>query len=160
MWIVCLPKTWPRLNPHMDAYDEHQDALLLWVVRFQAGTFSCAVEACHVKALHTSIPESQPIEALLGLPPAPSGACRRTLLIGQNTPPYALEVSEPVILESLCVQQLRPLPALITRHTQIRALQGLALDESAAPCLLLDLQALTLHDATHDMPPHLNQIKP
>ncbi len=145
MWIACLRKIWPHQPLLMQARDDHEDALL-WVVRFQAGAFACAVEACHVRALHTHSPQSTPVERLLNLPEAPSTDTRRTLLIRQQAQTYALEVSEPVVLTPLAVQSISPLPALIARYMQIKALQGLVLDE-AGPCLLLDPQTLAIHDA-------------
>lgn len=104
----------------------------LQVVSFRAGGARFAVEARRIQAmLHVPPPGAVTAETLLHLPAAEGGQ-RRWLLSGGQ----CLEVSEPVRLSRLAIDQIHPLPPLLAARLAVPGARALALDEDGMMLLI------------------------
>lgn len=105
------------------------DSTALTMVFFRAAGHEIAVEARKVAAMRTA-PEANatPIEDLLGLPEAEAGTDRRWLIMRSATGDLrAVTVGEPVRLDSMPVDQIFMLPALVQARQELRGIVAVAL---------------------------------
>lgn len=126
------------------------------VVRFMAAGHAFAVEARQVAGMRDG-PDQQAmwIEDVLGLVdseyPIP---VRRWLSIHHATGLWSIGVGEPVVLDSIAVADIHPVPKLVAGNRCVRGLAALALEGDATHqslTLLVDLGAvLPEQENTHN----------